>query len=120
MIEEGLTQALRAATGATVYPSQAPEGAAMPFVVYREVDHDDDSVTFEIDASSAKGLTTQNYRASKTLANEIRDALQLGFDYTGGCVTGVTINNRKDLVDTVDELHWTRATYALLLSVDAY
>jgi len=120
MIEEALVAALRAAIPtATVYPGIVPEGAPMPWVVYRQTDISTSESfyqftnrpTFELDAAFDKGLESDNYRASKVMANDIRAALADGFDLTGVCVYNVSVGGVQDMIDDVDGVFWTRSTY---------
>lgn len=121
MIEESLVAALKTAwADLEVFPVSVPEGQQPPFVTYREVDHSDESITFEIDAAAISGLTTEGYRQSKLLAAAIDAALENGFAYTGGCVTETDVVKRSDEYDTVVPLHWTRSQFRLLLNVDSY
>lgn len=121
MIEESLVSAIKSAwPDLEVFPVSVPEGQLAPFVTYREVAHDDDSVTFEIDAAALNGLTVEGYRQSKLLVSAIDAALENGFAYTGGCVSEAEVVKRSDEYDTVVPLHWTRSQFKLLLDVDPY
>lgn len=120
MIEEALYLALKSVLpDATIYPSLVPQGAPLPWVVYRETGHDDDESfyartnksSFEIDAAFKKGLDPEDYRLTKIMANDIAAALRDGFEHAGICVYDVNIGKRQDEVDTVDCLHWTRSTF---------
>ena len=122
MIEEALVAALRAGLPTvTPYPSLVPEGAPLPWIVYREVDSDSEegfytvtnTVTFELDAAIEKGLLPSSYRATKVMANDIRRALRDGFQTADVCVYNVDIGKRQDMIDDIDSMHWTRATYTL-------
>lgn len=121
MIEEGLTAALQSAWPAVaVFPSHIPEGQNPPFVAYREIDRDEKTVTFEIDACALSGLSVTGYRKSKELAEAIRIALSDGFAFTGGCVLECRVTKRSDLVDQVEPMHWTRAQYSLQIDTEPY
>jgi hypothetical protein len=121
MIEEGLTTALKASwAGAAVFPSQVPEGQAPPFISYREIDRDDKTIAFEIDACAVSGLDVNGYRQSKELAEAIRLALADGFAFDGGCVLEGKITKRSDEHDQIDPMHWTRAQYVLTFDINPY
>ena len=123
MIEHALVAALRAALpDVRVFPGLVPEGAPLPWIVYREVDGGDseegfyaiaESPTFEIDVATEKGLTGSAYEATKIMAAQIRAGLRNGFKTGDVCVYDVGIGKQQDMIDDVDGLHWVRASYTL-------
>ena len=108
MIEDFIFEQLKGLVADQVYPNQAPENTAAPYIVYKQV-------SGEVENSG--GTIIQNdrwqidsfpveYRAGKILARDIRAAFPTSGVVNEICVIRVEFGGPEDLYDTEVERHY--------------
>lgn len=92
--EQWLKAAVEAASGCSAYPMRAPEGAALPYVIYGRLATARESImtaTVAVNVNPSGSFGVEIYAATYTAAKTLADSVRLALHNFTGTAHGVTI-----------------------------
>jgi hypothetical protein len=92
--EQWLKAAIESAAGCSAFPMRAPEGQALPYVIYGRMATARESIftgTASLNVNPAGDFAVEIYAATYTAAKTLADAVRVGLHNFTGTASGVTI-----------------------------